>query len=319
MHTQYDTLVRGFPYYLQDHKPSASQMVEEMRQHGGLMLDEFVTREEWTGLVREIDRMTESGTYHVVTRSHVPAEWPQVRNPSCRHITHDAWLPQHVTALQKAQKTHKHHDHGADASKDFYLPYGTENHERERVMRAIESLNLLTNSHYSRPMVSITRDQLPVYPEQPINVTIKPRTMESEDAVIDKTQRFMHGTNWHTVRPYMLASQVAVVLDNYCFNDDYSGLHSEKMLYPIAAGIPWIYAGNRHQRRLMLDRGFQPHMPMAETIEQLIDQMLWLKAVFTNPEMTRNWQQSQGEKIIKNQKVLDGLDQRLLAESTLYR
>ena len=48
-------------------------------------------------------------------------------------------------------------------------------------------------------------------------------------------------------------------------------------------------------------------MPMAETPEQLINQMLWLKAVFTNAEMTKNWQASQGMTVIHNQRVLADL------------
>lgn len=319
MQEEYQRLVANFPRYLQHYKPSAEQMVVELMTHGGLVFDEFVTRQEWDEMVQAIEGINNGGPYILVTRSHVPKEWPQVRNPKCRHITHDAWLGEHITALKRAQKTHKHFNHGDGVTKDFYMPYSTEAHDRERVMRAAESLNLLTNSHYSRPPVSKTRDQLPVYPEQPVMVEFRHRTIEADNTLTTDEQRFAHGTNWYMLRPYMLECQVAVVLDNYCFNDNYSGLHSEKMLYPIAAGIPWIYAGNKHQRELMLQRGFRPHMPMAETAEELINQMLWLKAMFTNKTMTKNWQTLQGEKIIHNQNVLDTLNERLLSESTLCK
>lgn len=310
-------MTKNYPEYLQDQKPHATQIVSEIIKHGGVIFAEYVRHDEWCALVEAVDDIDSGGPYEVMTWKPMPPTWPKIRNPLCRHVVHDTWLPRQIPALQKAQINHRHYDHGAGVTKDFYVPYGTENHDRERVMRAMESLNLLTNSHYSRPAVSRTRDQLPVYAEQPTNQPILPRTMEAEDSGITMSQRFDHGTNWHSVRPYMISCQVAVVLDNYCFNDGYSGYIGEKSLYPIAAGIPWIYAGNINQRRRLLERGFRPHMPMAETPERLIDQMLWLKAVFTNPEMTKNWQASQGMTVIHNQRVLADLHRCLESESTL--
>jgi len=105
----------------------------------------------------------------------------------------------------------------------------------------------------------------------------------------------------------MIQCQSAVVLDCYCFDDDYSGYLSEKLLYPIAAGIPWIYAGNRYQREKLIQRGFRPHLSPAETPEELIHQMLWLQAIFRNPDMSRRWQEQQGETIIHNQNQLRSL------------
>lgn len=312
-------MVANFPRYIQHAKPSTEQMVAELKAHGGLVLEEFVTFQEWDDLVQTINGINDGGPYTLVTRSHVPDEWTPVSNPKCRHVTHDSWLGEHITSLRRAQKTHKHYDHGDGVTKDFYMPYGSESYERERIMRAAESLNLLTNSHYSRPPVSKTRDIPPVYTEQPAMHGFRHRTIEDENTVITNAQRFAHVTNWYALRPYMLECQVAVVLDNYCFSDNYSGYLTEKTLYPVAAGIPWIYAGNKHQRKLLLERGFRPHMPLAETPEQLINQMLWLKAVFTNKEMTKNWQTSQGEKIIHNQNVLDTLDKRLMYETTLCK
>ncbi len=318
MQSQYQSLVEGFPHYLQDNKPDTDRMIADIRQHGGVVLDEFVRLTEWRPLVEAVNAIEHGGPYHVVTRSHIPEGWPVLSSPHCTHITHDPWLPQHIEALQKAQAQHRHYHHGGDSvTKDFYVAYGTESHDRERVMRAMESLNMLDNSVYSRPPVTDRGTQTPIYREQPPVSEIQGRTMEAQGKSINHEQRYLHGQNWHTLRPYMLTCQTAVVLDNYCFNDDYSALHSEKMLYPIAAGIPWIYAGNTHQRKLMSDRGFRPHMPMAETPEKLIDQMLWLKAVFSNTEMTKNWQTRQGEIVIHNQEILAGLDKRFVAESTL--
>lgn len=309
----------SYPGYLQDQKPSTQQLVDDIRSQGGVMLMEFVRSGEWRGLVEAVNAFDGGGPYEVVTWKPMPSTWPIIDNPHCRHVIRDTWLPQHIQALQQAQAGNRHFNHGGDAvTKDFYVPYGTENHDRERVMRAMEALNILHNSVYSRPAVSETAQLMPLYPEQPM-MEIRPRTMEKQDAVIDHDQRYRHGANWHTVRPYMIACQVAVVLDNYCFNDDYSGYLSEKMLYPVAAGVPWIYAGNTHQRQRITERGFRPHMPMAETPEQLIQQMLWLKAVFSNPIMTKNWQDSQGETVIHNQRILADLDKCLLSESNLYK
>ena len=309
-----------YPEFLQDLKPPTHQLVQEMKQHGGVVLMEFVRLGEWRQLVEAVNSLDHGGPYEVVTWKPMPNDWPKIDNPHCRHVVHDAWLPQHIENLQQAQAEHKHYRHGDsdEVTNHFYVPYGTVCHERERMMRAMEALNILDGSLYSRPATPIKDNILPLYAEQPPIHAINHKTMEKHGASITQSQRFDHGKNWRALRPYILSCQTAVVMDNYCFNDDYSGYLSEKMLFPIAAGVPWIYAGNRHQRQRLRERGFRPHMPMAETPEELIQQMLWLKAVFSNVQMTKNWQDSQGETVIHNQRILADLDKTLLSESTLY-
>lgn len=308
-----------YPKYLQDAKPPTHHIVQEMKQHGGVMLCDFVRSDEWRPLVQAVNSLDHGGPFEVVTWHSMPDDWPKINNTHCRHVVHDIFLPKHVENIQQAQAEHKHYNHGSDGvTYHFYVPYGTFSHERERIMRAMEALNILDGSLYSRPDKPIKDNTLPLYAEQPPVRVINARTMEKHGVSITQSQRFDHGKNWRALRPYILSCQVAVVMDNFCFNDDYSGYITEKMLYPVAAGVPWIYAGNSHQRQRLRKRGFRPHMPMAETPEELIQQMLWLKAVFSNVQMTKNWQESQGELITHNQGVLANLDKIMLSESILY-
>lgn len=304
----YQSAIHDLPEFLMnrfhpDDLTVAEQIADIIHRKKGIRLEENLLLTPWTRLC-ELSQSFPDGC-RVILRSAPPADWPQLSN--ARVIVYDRWMYERASEFTSHLKRYPHYHHGVDQplSYHFYIPYGSEQYERERVFRAIEDFGLTQQSLYSRPLSDLKI--IPVFSFQESDHNIEHRTLEKENARIDSYQRFNHLGNFKGVQPIMIQCHCAVIMDNFCFNDDYSGYLTEKMLYPVAAGIPWIYAGNRYHRENLSQRGFRPHLPMAETAEALIHQMLWLQAVFQNPDMARRWQEQQGETIIHNQNQLRSL------------
>lgn len=311
----YANTVQGLPgFIMNSHDPGdlqvAQRIADAVQRSGGVVLQEFLVLPIWRRLC-ELSTNFHPDSRVVVTKA-PPPEWPTLR--SGHLVVFDHFSHRFARAFCDHQARNPHYRHGSTRLDwDFYIPYGTESYEREQVFRSIEAFGLTSRARFSRPSSHLRIT--PLFPEQEMDVNIIPRTLEQESTVITTQQRFDHDNNFLRVREFMIQCHCAIVLDNFCFNDDYSGHLAEKILYPIAAGIPWLYAGNKHQRQTLLQRGFRPHLPLAETGQELIHQMLWLKSVFQDDSMARRWQQSQGEVIIHNQDRLRSLRYQIESEA----
>jgi|TARA_R110000796_G_scaffold188420_1_gene305324 hypothetical protein len=191
---------------------------------------------------------------------------------------------------------------------DFILPYGSWQHEREPVMQALERLNVLDKSIYSRPPQNTElQKHINIDYLFPIHSEAGTRTIEQTAKTITHEQRFQHDSNIFKLYDASKKAHCWVVLDNYCLNDDMLGTVSEKVLYPIRYGVPFIYVGNQEQRRTLARWGVQPNDPCRSTVRGVAEQMQWLRSIFRDPKLAQQWQDHQGERIISNLQVLEKL------------
>lgn len=195
--------------------------------------------------------------------------------------------------------------------KHFLTTYGwCREHERERVMQVLERLQILKNSIYSRPdadsnlQESVNIDY--IFPIR--NDNVKYRNIEGTDKKLDKETFLRHQ---HLTLPvlYEAAKRVHcwVVLDDYALNDDLNGTPSEKVLWPVFFGIPFIYVGSKNQMEVLRSWGIEPNDPYRNSVRGVAEQMFWLRSIFDDPKLAQEWQASQGELIVKNRKMLDKL------------
>jgi len=191
---------------------------------------------------------------------------------------------------------------------EFVMPYGTWQHERETVMQTLERLNILDRSIYSRPpqhtelQKHINCDYL-----FPIHSLADARTIEGATNTINDDQRFQHDSNSFNLHDASKRAHCWVAMDNTPFNHSVSGTVSEKVLYPILYGVPFIYIGNPEQQRTLKRWGIQPNDPSRSTVRGVAEQMQWLQSIFRDPDLAQQWQDHQGELVESNSRALRNL------------
>lgn len=193
-------------------------------------------------------------------------------------------------------------------NKHFLLTYGSKaDVERENVVQVLERLKVLDNSIYSRPNVSrwVQKHVSLDYIFPVINNNPKYRNIEGTDNVLSKNYLY----NDAKVVPalYQAAQKVNcyAVLDCLPFNNEMLPVPSEKWIWPVFMGIPWIYIGSKGQMENLRSWGFEPNESYRSTVRGIAEQMMWLKNIFNDPVLAQKWQDNQGELIIKNKKALD--------------
>ena len=293
-----------------DDKALDEKIIALIHGSGGVVLEDMMVKSIWQRLCES------SGGFdpeHKVAISDLPKEWPRLK--SGKQIVFNIVEYSKVEHFVRHQSDNPYFDHGVkDLDYDFFIPYGSQEFPREKVFRAIEAFGLTEKAIYSRPASDY--NMVPMFSVQDSNPTIEQRTIEQENDTISDKDRYGHDDNFLRLLPFMRNCKVSVVLENFCFDENYSGRLSEKIMYPISAGVPWILAGNKYQRETLIRRGFRPHHKLAETGKEFIEQMLWLKAMFRDPAMTRRWHQEQGEIIIHNQNQLKKLKNIVVEESS---
>lgn len=191
---------------------------------------------------------------------------------------------------------------------EFVMPYGSSQHERENVMQTLERLNILDRSIYSRPPQN-TELQKHINCDYlfPIHSQADARTIEGATKTINNGQRFQHDSNIFNLHDASKRAHCWAVMDSYCLNDSMSGAVTEKVLYPILYGVPFIYIGNPEQQRTLKRWGIQPNDPSRSTVRGVAEQMLWLQSIFRDPELAQQWQGHQGELVESNSRALQNL------------
>lgn len=195
----------------------------------------------------------------------------------------------------------------------FILPYGSFQHEREVLMQALERLKILDGSLYSRPPQLLDlQNTINFNYLFPITKLALPKTIEQDKDTIDYNQRYCHDTNIFNLLDLAKQAHCYVIVDNLCLNDQSCGGVTEKVLYPILCGIPFIYIGSREQRLTLSRWGIQPNDTMRDDVRGVCEQMQWLKSIFSDSTLAQQWQDCQGKTIISNFNALKNLPELLL-------
>lgn len=191
----------------------------------------------------------------------------------------------------------------------FLLTYGSMPEvERENVVQVLERLKVLDNSIYSRPNISenfqkcVSSDYIFTID----NKSPKYRSIEGTDEVLDKAEYLYHHSKAFPAL-YQAAQRVHchAVLDCFPFNNQMLPIPSEKWVWPVFMGIPWIYIGSEGQMQTLRSWGFEPNETFRSDVRGVAEQMMWLKSIFDDPDLAQKWQEKQGELIIKNREALD--------------
>jgi len=264
------------------------EIVDLVHQKGGVYLDEFLFLPLWKKFCDLSS--TFKSTHEILIDQPVPKDWPNLQCGTL--IVTNESLHRNVEKYENYLRQNSYHDHGAnELDFKFYINYDCFQYEKERLFRAIESFGLNNQSIFCRP--SSDHEMIPIFSIQDTTPQIETHSMARQD--------------FNTAKIDIRKCQCIVILEDYCFNDNYSGGLSKEFFQAIASGIPWIVAGNFHQREIIKKLGFCYHLESAKNQKELIYQMLWLKTIFENQKMSRRWQNEQGKLIAHNQKILKTL------------
>ena len=240
----------------------------------------------------------------------IPEDWSVDRN---KHIKIFNRCVYNATVNLLAKRDQYHFQYNRVASnlnKHFLMTYGSDReHERECVTQALERLKVLDNSIYSRPALDEKlQKHVDIGYEFLIqNNHVNYRNIEGTAQELSKIYLY---DQKKTLPVLFEASQRVhcwAVLDVFPFSDDLNGVPSEKFLWPVFFGIPFIYIGSKFQRAVLESWGFEPNDPYIDSIRGTVEQMMWLKSIFDDPALAQQWQDSQGERTIKNWEALKNL------------
>jgi len=203
----------------------------------------------------------------------------------------------------------------SNLDKHFLVPYGSKReHERECMMQTLERLNVLDNSIYSRPKPDKTlQKHVDIGYTFPIrNENVKYRNIEGTNVHLAK-QKYLYSQDKMLPALYDASKRVHcfVVLDNFPFNNELNMPTTEKFLWPVFFGVPFIYIGSEHQKESLRSWGFEPNDQSRTDVRSTTEQMMSLKSIFDDPKLAQQWQDSQGDLVIKNWKALQELPNKL--------
>lgn len=240
----------------------------------------------------------------------IPNNWPVESN---KHITifNSCVYDNTVKVLNKRKNYNFQYKRVAsNLDRHFLMTYGSaREHEREGIVQALERLNVLDNSIYSRPSVdqnlqkNIDIDY--IFPIR--NHYVRYRNIENTGKNL--TKKYLYDQDKTLPILYKASQRVHcwAVLDCFPFNDDLNGVPSEKFIWPVLMGVPFIYIGNKQQKEVLKSWGFESNDPSRNDVRSTIEQMMWLKKIFDDPELSQQWQESQAELTLRNLEALKQL------------
>ena len=273
---------------------------------GGAVVEfkEYIHRKQWD----YFHQRTKNKNGKIQVFCPLPLDWPVDKGMEVE-VLH-VWLHKISSELKQIKKTFptQYDRQVGSFDHDFILPYGSWQHEREIMMQALERLNVLSRSIYSRPPQKIEQQKHINFDYLfPIHSEAVPQTIEQTTKTITHKQRFGHASNIFNLFNASKTAHCWVVMENHGLNDDMLGTVSEKILYPILYGVPFIYVGNREQRRTLARWGIHPNDPFRSDVRGVVEQMQWLHSIFRDPKLAQQWQDHQGKRIVSNLQVLENL------------
>jgi len=273
---------------------------------GGALVEfrEFIHRKQWD----YFHHRTKNKNGKIRVESPLPLDWPVDKGMEVEVM--NGWLHSISSELKQIKKTFptQYDRQVGSFDYDFILPYGTWQHEREIMMQVLERLNVLSSSIYSRPPQKIEQQKNINFDYLfPIHSEAVAQTIEQTTKTTTHKQRFEHASNIFNLFDASKTAHCWVVMENHGLNDDMLGTVSEKILYPILYGVPFIYVGNREQRRTLARWGIHPNDPFRSDVRGVVEQMQWLRSIFRDPKLAQQWQDHQGKRIVSNLQVLENL------------
>ena len=277
----------------------------EFKNGKALYFLEFIHKNQWNYFIEQ----TKGVAGDVTIWGHLPDDWSVDEKKSIKVINQLVYNTVEWVLRQSGQYPFLGYKRDAKLiDKHFMLTYGSNNEvERENVVQVLERLKVLNKSIYSRPKVAeevqkhVSFDYIfPIDNKNP-----KYRNIEGTDEILDKEEYLYDHSKVFPVL-YQAAQKVHcyAVLDCFPFND-LLPMPTEKWVWPVFMGIPWIYIGSEGQMETLRSWGFQPNDTFRSDVRGVAEQMMWLKSIFDDPDLAQKWQEKQGELIIKNREALD--------------
>ena len=248
-------------------------IVKDCRKGIPIYIDNAIRKDIWYIFVKAIGDVSCT----VIVESELPATWPVPTNCNLEYWPgrwYRDFIKSELPLPTQRKKT-------VDINYDFFLLYGTYGYQREVIVQRLEQLNILNNSLYSRP-------------DRSIEGTRK----------ITKDQRINNNQNVLRMQEYSYLCQCWIVIENFALDKNYSGIIDMKVIQAIYSGVPWVYIGNSEQHRTLAKWGFKNHMEPRYTEQSVMEQLSYLKMLFSQPKLAQEWQASQHNIIIQNQKNL---------------
>jgi len=294
------------------------EVVRIYKQGHPILFKEYVHRNQWNYFIEN----TKGIAGEVELEGPLPDDWAVDSQKHIRIFNRCVHTNTKEVLGRKAQLPFLGYKRDAKLlDKHFITTYGWQReHERECVMQVLERLQILKDSIYSRPDAdSNLQENVNIDYIFPIrNDNVKYKNIEGTDQKLDKETFLRHQ---HLTLPvlYEAAKRVHcwVVLDDFPLNDDLNGTPAEKFLWPVFFGIPFIYVGSRNQMDVLRSWGFEPNDPYRNSVRGVAEQMLWLRSIFDDPKLAQEWQDSQGELIIKNRKALEKLPDMIYEKDSI--
>ncbi len=315
-----NTLLPGAPGTMANYElQHLDKAVSAFKSGKHVELYEFVHKNQWNYFVKQ----TEGIEGYVDLWGPIPDDWNVDRK---KHISVSGGTSRAAVEFVLAKKKqfpflgYKRDVQLLD--KHFLSTYGgLAEVDRECIMQVLERLKVLDQSVYSRPDVAenlqkhIQLDYIFPIP----NNHAKYRNIENthKEGTTEKLKFKIELYDHNNTVPvlYEMAKRVHcyAVLDCFPFNNDLLGVPTEKWVWPVFMGIPFIYIGSKRQLEVLRSWGIEPNDPYRGDVRGVAEQMMWLKSIFNDPELAQKWQESQGELIIKNREALDRLPDLLKA------
>jgi len=278
---------KGFNWYADSNQIIDS--VNTIKKDKIIVIKEQITKPQWIKFEELLGNINQQ--YLIITDG-LPFEW--VKNSKLTVIQTHSYVRNTLEEFDEIFKTYsfKHFQRKVNLiEKDFFMMYGRWSYHREQVVAELESRSLLDESIYSRPTFE----------------GIKGRSIENAKEPTPDQTRYNHTRNFKSVLENSQKCHCYIVLENNGLLQDTDQTMTEKIIWPILAQTPFILAVGIEKAKKLSDWGILPADSPRHSIRSFTEQVLWLKSEFKNLTRAQKWQDSQGEKINLNLKLLKNL------------
>ena len=266
---------------------------EVIQKDGGIILIDSIQRTWWDQFQLSVEGVDKQ---LLVFACNMPRHWVTNKNITLVNLHRILRYTLDDLSPQIKYWRFDHFDRQVDLfTHDFFMTYGNGEHYREACVAELEDMGVLDQSLYSRPATD----------------TRPARSIENVGEAMPAEMRFDHSNNFQFMLRNTQRCHSAIVLSNEPFRDERCGHLNEKILWPILAQVPMLWAMNSHKRQQMQSWGFVPADTPRSDLRSFTEQLLWLRSVFRDSDRAQRWQDAQGNTINHNLDVLKGLADRI--------
>lgn len=275
------------------------QAVEILQKDGIVYIIEDIDIHKWYYFCKEIEKRSISGT--VILETPLPTGWRKPNTINIRLFRYIVWRAyKTLMAIDRVPNQNL-----KTVSKDFFALYGHFDWHREVLVQSLERMGVLNNSIYSRPH----HDRWLPWPESYLDtdraVTKDSKTIDSEGPTV---KRFQHSKNKiHHIMETAHLCHCFLVIENDVFRPYKTPAITEKFMYPIVMGMPWIWLGDQEKYQTIKNWGFKAVEEPRSTIKDMVEQCLWYQRLFCDQEAVDRWRITQQPVIEQNFMALKNL------------